>query len=150
PRDTLRLFVPTNARDGRAVSVEISSAATTSGRTIETGYIDEYKKFAMNIEGFVDIPVGTYTGTRTSADVGNGAASVAIAKPATPVTINGVSYAFTISDYTGDGLVFGEPGDLFPIPWAFNVTSGGTVLAAPRSHVVTVVTSTVVGTYNFT
>jgi hypothetical protein len=77
--------------------------------------------------------------------VGDAAANVTITKPATPVTINGVAYSFVISDYTGAADLFGAP-----VPWAFNVTSGGTVLASPRSPLSATLTSNVAGTYNFT
>jgi hypothetical protein len=144
-RDTLRIFVPAAARDGRKATIEIASATTASGRTISTGFIDEYRTYELSIEGFVDIQTGTYTGQRTSSDVGNANVTVTVAKPATPFTTNGVSYAFTISDFTGAADLFGVP-----VPWAFNVTSGGTVVAAPRSTISANVTSAIEGTYNFT
>jgi hypothetical protein len=144
PRDTLRLFVPFSAVDGRTAEVQITEATTASGRTIETGFIDDFRTFDMDIQGFVDIPVGTYVGQRTG-QLGTAAANVTITKPTTPVTISGTNYSFVISDYTGDGEIFGAA-----IPWAFNVTSGGFVLAAPRSHQFAVVTSVVTGTFNFT
>lgn len=144
PRDTLRLFVPFSAVDGRTAEIEIAEATTPSGRTIETGFIDEYRTFDLSIQGFVDIPTGTYVGQRTG-QVGTAAANVTITKPATPIQISGTNYSLVISDYTGDGEVFGAA-----IPWAFNVTSGGFVIAAPRSHQFAVVTSNVTGTYNFT
>ena len=46
----------------------------------------------------------------------------------TPVVQDGIEYRFVLSDYTGDGTLFGVR-----VPWAFNVTSGGTVIASPRS-----------------
>lgn len=143
-RDSLRLFFPQAARDGRTVSIQIASATTASGRALATGYIDEYRTFALTIEGFVDIPTGTYTGARTSSDVADAQAAVTITKPATPPTYNGVPYAFQISDFTGAGDLFGVP-----VPWAFNVTSGGTVLMAPRSVISGNVTADIPATYNF-
>jgi hypothetical protein len=141
-RDTLNLFVPFNATDGRTAEIEITSARTASGRTVETGFVESFRTFRLNIEGFVDITTGAYEGQMTG-QLGNAATQVTITKPATPVAIDGNTYAFVISDYSA-GL-FGVP-----VPWAFNVTSGGTVLAAPRSHQFATVTSTVTGTYNFT
>jgi hypothetical protein len=144
PRDTLRLFVPFSAADGRTAEIEIAEATTASGRAIETGFIEDYRVFDLNIQGFVDIPTGTYIGQRTG-QLGTADANVTITKPATPVDVAGTNYSFVLSDYTGDGDVFGAQ-----IPWAFNVTSGGFVLAAPHSHEFSQVTSNVTGTYNFT
>jgi hypothetical protein len=145
-RDTLRIFVPAGARDGRRATIEIASASTASGRTIATGFIDEYRMYELTIEGFVDIQTGTYTGARTSADFGDGPVSVTITKLATPLTYDGVAYNYQISDFTGAADIF----TVGPVPWAFNVTSGGSVLMAPRSVPSAGVTADIPATYDFT
>jgi hypothetical protein len=142
PRDTLRLFLPAAARAGRTVELEITGATTTSGRRLETGFIDEYRTYVLSIEAPQLLP-GTYVGQRTG-DLGTVPASVTISKPATPVTIAGTAYDFILSDYTGDAEPFGAP-----IPWAFNVTQEGVVRASPRSSQFASVTSTVTGTFDF-
>lgn len=142
-RDTLRVVVPFEAADGRTLEVEIVEARTVTGRPVETGFIERYRLFNLNIEGFVDVPTGTYVGQRTG-DFGTAAAQVTISKPATPIVIDGIGYQFEISDYSGDGSLFGVG-----VPWAFSVTSGGTVELAPRSHVFGTVTSDVSGSFDF-
>jgi len=142
-RDTLRVFVPFDATDGRTLEVEITAARAESGRAIETGFIDRFRTAQLAIEGFVDIPFGTYVGTRTG-DFGSGNAQVTITKPATPITAGGETFLLLLSDYSGDAGIFG-----IPIPWALSVTSGGTVLASSASPQFGTVTSDVVGTFNF-
>jgi hypothetical protein len=143
PRDTVYVFVPFDATDGRTLEVTIASATTASGQALETGYIDAYRTFDLSIEGFVDIPTGTYA-TLRGGDFGGGAGTVTITKPATPVMIGGVPYDFVISDSQGDAGVFGVA-----VPWAFSVTSGGTVIA-PRVDAESLgVTADVEGTFDF-
>lgn len=141
-RDTVRLYVPFDATDGRSVDIEIADAQTASGKDVASGYIDEYQHFLMSIEGFVDVPEGTYSGTHVG-DFGSGAAQVTITKANPPIDQGGAQYFFTIDDYTGVGL-FGVP-----IGWAFNVTSGGTVFAPNASYEDATVTSDVTGTFDF-
>lgn len=145
-RDTLFVRVPFDATDGRVLDVQITGARTASGREIQPGIIETYRNFALSIEGFVDVPTGSYTGQRTG-QFGTVNANVTITEPAQPVVIDGIAFSFVLSDYTGDGTLFGVP-----VPWAFNVTSGGSVLAAPHSHPPGFedVTSNVTGTYDFT
>lgn len=142
-RDTVYVFVPFEATDGRTLQVEIASATSESGTALETGYIDDYRLFTLAIEGFVEIAEGSYTGQRTG-DFGEAAADVTITSPDEPIVVDGAPFSYELSDYTGDGTLFGAP-----IPWAFSVTSGGTVIAPVRSHVFTDVTSDVVGSYDF-
>ncbi len=141
-RDTVRLYVPFSATNGKTVDIQLADAQTASGLTVAPGYTDDYQHFLMSIEGFVDIPEGAYTGTHVG-DFGNGSASVTITKLATPVVVGGGQYSYSISDYTGIGL-FGDP-----IPWAFNVTSGGTILAPSESYQYNDVTSDVAGSFDF-
>lgn len=124
-RDTILVFVPFDATDGRTLEIQIASATVPSGQNIETGFVEAFNTFDLNVEGFVDIPVGTYATVR-AGDFGGGAGTVTITKPAAPVVIDGVPYDFVVSDSQGDAGVFG-----IAIPWAFSVTSGGTVIA-PR------------------
>lgn len=140
-RDTIRLYVPFDAADGTSVDVDIADAQTASGETVAPGYIDDYQHFLMSIQGFVDIPEGTYAGTHVG-DFGSGAAQVTITKANPPIDQGGGQYFFTVDDYTGVGLFGG------PVPWAFNVTSGGAVFAPSESYA-TNVTSDVTGTFNF-
>lgn len=139
-RDTLRLMVPFNAVDGRSLRVEMTDARTVSGRRIETGFVETFRTFTLDIEGFVDIPTGAYVGERTG-QFGTAAAAVTITKPPSPITVDGQEFDFVLSDYSVG--VFGPM-----VPWSFSVTSGGSVLAAPRSHQFAV-TSNVTGTYDF-
>ena len=144
PRDTLIIFVPFAANDGRKLEIVIESAVTRSGRELETGFVDQFRTFDLSIEGFVDMPIGTYAAAR-DGDFGTATGTVTITKPATPPVVDGVSYDFVISD------VQGNPSGIFgvPVPWAFSVTSGGTVVA-PRLDVDGLgVTADVVGTFDF-
>ncbi|MEX1184056.1 MAG: hypothetical protein WEF86_12565 [Gemmatimonadota bacterium] len=143
PRDTIIVFVPFDATDGRTLEIEIVSAEAESGRNVETGYIDDYRSFSLNVEGFVNVPVGVYASARTG-DFGNGTGTVTISTPAQPIVVDGVPYNQRLSDYQGDAGVFG-----IPVPWAFSVTSGGTVLAAPMDAAGYEVTSDVTGTFDF-
>jgi hypothetical protein len=143
-RDTLRIFLPPDAEDGRLLDIEITAARTVSGSPVEAGFIDAYRRFRLSIEGFVDIPIGTYVGERTG-DFGTGAAEVTITKPSQPIQVGGESFQFVVSDFTGNAGVFGVA-----VPWAFSVTSGGTVFAARSSHTFGIVTSSTIGTYDFT
>lgn len=143
PRDTIIIVVPFAATDGRTLEIEIASAVTESGRAIETGYIDRFRTFDLAIEGFVDIPTGTYAAAR-GGDFGNGTGTVTITKPATPTVIDGTPYDFLISDLQGDAGVFG-----IAIPWAFSVTSGGTVVAPRRDALGLGATADLEGTFDF-
>lgn len=141
-RDTIFIFVPFDATDGRTLEVEIESAVTESGVAIETGYIERFRVFDLSIEGFVDIPTGTYSAAR-SGDFGDGSGTVTITKPAEPTEVDGTPYDFLLSDVQGDAGVFGVP-----IPWAFSVTSGGTVILPSRAAGIGV-TADVVGEFDF-
>ncbi|MHB1168353.1 MAG: hypothetical protein ACYC28_03630 [Longimicrobiales bacterium] len=143
-RDTIFIFVPFDATDGRTAEVQIASATVPSGQNIETGFIDAFNTFELNVEGFVDVPVGTYATVR-AGDFGGGAGTVTITKPAAPVVIGGVPYDFVISDTQGDAGVFG-----IAVPWAFSVTSGGTVIAPRVDTEGLGATADVTGTFNFT
>jgi len=142
-RDTLRVFLPSDAEDGRVLELEIQEARTVTGRRVEAGFIEDHRRFRLSIEGFVDIPVGTYVGQRTG-DFGTGAAQVTVTKPDQPIVVGGESFQFVLSDFTGDAGVFGVG-----VPWAFSVTSGGTVFLARSSHAFGIVTSNAIGTYDF-
>jgi hypothetical protein len=142
PRDTLWVQTTFGAVDGRRLTVEMINAVTASGQPVLTGITETYRVFTLNIEGFVDIPTGSYSGQRIG-DFGTASFTVTIAKPAEPIVVGGTPYDFTISNFAGAG-VFGVS-----VPWAFNVTSGGTVVAAPNSHVFTTVIADVDGTFNF-
>jgi hypothetical protein len=142
-RDTIFVFVPFDATDGRTLEIAIESAVTESGRAIETGYIDAFRTFDLSIEGFVDIPTGTYAATR-SGDFGGGTGTVTITKPASPIVIDGTPYDFLLSDSQGDAGVFSVA-----VPWAFSVTSGGTVVLPSQWALGTQVTADVVGTFDF-
>ncbi len=141
-RDTLGLFVPLDATGGRTLEIEIVAAVTSSGRSIETGYIDSYRRFTMQIEGYIQIPEGTYVGQRTG-ELGTANAIVTINRAAQPIQVNDEAFLYELSDLTGDGILFGVP-----MPWSFNVTSGGSALVASASHVYAV-SSDVTGTYDF-
>ena len=143
-RDTIFVFVPFDAADGRTLEIEIESAVTESGRALETGYIDAFRTFDLSIEGFVDIPTGTYAASR-SGDFGTGTGTVTITKPASPIVIDGTPYDFLLSDSQGDAGVFG-----IAVPWALSVTSGGTVILPSEDAIGLGATANVVGTFNFT
>lgn len=142
-RDTIRIFVPFDANDGRTLEVEIESAVTESGVAIETGFIDRFRLFNLSIEGFVDIPTGSYAASR-SGDFGDGSGTVTITKPADPIVIDGTPYDFLLSDSQGDAGVFG-----IAVPWALSVTSGGTVVLPSRDAAGLGATADVVGTFDF-
>ncbi len=141
-RDTIFFFIPFEATDGRQVEIEITNAQSASGRNVETGYIERYQRHSLSIEGFIDLPEGTWVGERTG-DFGGAAASVTVTRPAAPIEVGGDAYLYQLSDYTGDGGIFGVG-----VPWAFSATSGGSVLVAQQSHVFGTVTSDVSGSYD--
>jgi hypothetical protein len=143
PRDTLRLFVPFAAQDGRRVTVDMTSARTASGRELDTELFQRFSTYTLDIEGFIDIPTGTWSAIRTG-DFGTATGSVTITKPATPIIVEGESFLFSLSDFQGNPAgVFGAP-----VPWALNVSSGGTVFASPHSSQFANVTADVTGTFN--
>jgi hypothetical protein len=141
-RDTIFFFIPFEAVDGRVIELEIVSAQAASGRNVETGYIERYQKHRLSIEGFIDLPEGTWVGQRTG-DFGEAAATVTVSRPADPIEVGGDAFLYQLSDYTGDGGIFGVG-----VPWAFSATSGGSVLVAQQSHVFGSVTSNVSGSYD--
>jgi hypothetical protein len=49
-RDTLRLQVLGTATAGRTLEISLTGAQTASGTPIETGYIDQNRKFTLTIE----------------------------------------------------------------------------------------------------
>lgn len=138
-RDTLRVFVPFDATDGAALEVEITAATTASGDPIETGFIDRFRTFTLSIEGFVAIPTGRYVGT-IAGNLGAGAVALNITDD--PVVIGGAEYRFVIDDYAAGA--FGGA-----VPWAFNVTSGGTAIFAPEDAAGFGVTSEIEGEFDF-
>lgn len=142
-RDTVFIFVPFDASDGRTLEIEIEGAVTESGVAIETGYIDAFRIFNLSIEGFVAVPAGSYAATRTSPNFGPAAGTVTITQA--PTEVEGTTYDFVISD------VQGNPAGIFgiPIPWAFSVTSGGTVIAASTDPEGFGVVGEVTGSYDF-
>lgn len=141
--DTLLVFVPFDATDGAALDIQIESATTESGRVLNTGFIEQFQSHEFSIEGFVTagVATGTYAGT-WEGSLGSGDVSAVISQPATPVTIEGVEYSFLIDDYA-EGA-FGAA-----VPWAFNVTSGGTVIFSPTDAAGFGVTSDLEGSYDF-
>lgn len=141
--DTLLVFVPFDATDGAVLDIQIQSATTESGRALETGFLEQFQSHEFSIEGFVTagVATGAYAGT-WEGDLGSGDISVTISQPATPVTIQGVEYSFLIDDYA-EGA-FGAA-----VPWAFNVTSGGTVIFSPTDAAGFGVTSDIEGSYSF-
>jgi hypothetical protein len=141
PQDTLFVRTTFDAVDGRTLQVRIVDAASVTGREVLPGIIEAHRVFNLSIEGFVDIPTGTYAGVKTGFG-GEAATTVTVTKPAGGIMVAGTPYDFEISDF--GALLFGVP-----VPWAFNVTSGGTVIAPSASHVYNV-DSVVTGTYNFT
>lgn len=141
--DTLLVFVPFDATDGAVLDVQIESATTESGRVLKTGFVEQFQSHEFSIEGFVTagVATGAYAGA-WAGDLGSGDVSATISQPATPVTIEGVEYSFLIDDYA-EGA-FGAA-----VPWAFNVTSGGTVIFSPTDAAGFGVTSDVEGSYSF-
>lgn len=141
--DTLLVFVPFDATDGAALDIQIESATTESGRVLNTGFIEQFQSHEFSIEGFVTegVATGAYAGA-WEGDLGSGDVSATISQPATPVTIEGVEYSFLIDDYA-EGA-FGAA-----VPWAFNVTSGGTVIFSPTDAAGFGVTSDLEGSYDF-
>lgn len=143
PTATVRVFIPFDATDGAVLTVNLESAVTASGRELVTGFIPQFSSLDLSIEGFVTegVATGPYAGTISGLISGD--VSVTITEPASPNVIDGVAYSFVISDY-GQGIFTG------PIPWGFNVTSGGTVIFSPTDVAGIGVTSDVTGgTYNF-
>ncbi len=140
-RDTVRLYVPFDATNGRTIDVQLADAQTASGQTVEPGYIEDYQHLLVSIKGYMDIPEGTWNAQR-AGDVGNASGSVTVSKPAGGIQVDGSTYVYEISDYTAVGDLFGAA-----IPWSFSVFADGTVLAAPSSHVYNV-TSDVTGNYD--
>lgn len=141
--DTLLVFVPFDATDGVVLDVQIESATAESGRVLNTGFIEQFQSHAFSIEGFVTtgVATGTYAGA-WEGSLGSGDVSAVISQPATPVTIEGVEYSFVLDDYA-EGA-FGAA-----VPWAFNVTSGGTVIFSPTDAAGFGVTSDLEGSYDF-
>ncbi|MDG5767281.1 hypothetical protein QA596_07385 [Balneolales bacterium ANBcel1] len=140
-RDTLFVAIDFDAVDGRQLSIQLVEAESASGREVLPGRGELFTTFDLSLEGFVDIPVGTYVGSRVGFSPAD--AEVTIAKPDGGIDVGGDLYFFEISDFTGAGDLFGVG-----IPWAFNVTSGGTVVGADESHVFDL-GAAVSGTYNF-
>lgn len=141
--DTLLVFVPFEATDGAVLDIQIESATTESGRVLETGFIEQFQSHTFSIEGFVTagVATGTYAGT-WAGDLGSGDVEIVVTQPATPVVIEGVEFSFLIDDYA-EGA-FGVA-----VPWAFNVTSGGTVIFAGTDAAGFGVTSDISGSYDF-
>lgn len=143
PTATLRVFVPFDATDGALLTVQLESAVTTSGRELVTGFIPQFSNFDLSIEGFVTegVATGNYAGT-IAGDFVTGDLAVTVTQPAEPVVIGGAEFSFVISDYAGG--IFGVA-----VPWAFNVTSGGTAIFAPTDAAGFGVTSDLSGSYDF-
>lgn len=142
--DTLLVFVPFDATDGVVLDVQIESATAESGRVLNTGFIEQFQSHAFSIEGFVTTGVATGTYTGTVEGFLSGDVTAVITQPATPVTIEGVEYSFVLDDFA-EGA-FGAA-----VPWAFNVTSGGTVIFSPTDAAGfnPPVTSDITGSYDF-
>lgn len=141
--DTLLVFVPFDATDGAVLDIQIVSATAESGRVLETGFIEQFQSHRFSVEGFVTegVATGAYAGA-WEGDLGSGDVSATITQPATPVTIEGVEYSFVLDD-------FAEGAFGIAVPWAFNVTSGGTVIFSPTDAAGFGVTSDLEGSYDF-
>jgi len=124
PSDSIKVFVPLTTTDQSVLEVTLQSASTTSGRTIETGYIPDYQTTRVSFEGFVSSGVATGAYSGTAGGIIAGGVSVSVSQPASPVVIDGEEYTYVLSDFA-QGLF------TIAIPWGFNVTSGGTVIFSP-------------------
>lgn len=139
--DTLLVFVPFDATDGTVLEIQIESAVTASGRVLETGFIGQFQSHDFSIEGFVTagVATGTYTGTLSGDFSGDLDVTVTLS----PIVIDGVEFSFVLSNI-GQNVFSGA------VPWAFNVTSGGTAVFASTDAAEIGVTGDVTGgTYDF-
>ena len=111
----------------RALTLTIESAVTESGESLTIGRGDTGESRTYTVNGLGEVPTGTYE-YQVTGDFGPYAGSFEIGQPDEPVSVGGDPYLFTMTDIAAAPL-FG-----YPVPYAFNVTAGGSVLGAPFSH----------------
>ncbi|TVR18289.1 MAG: hypothetical protein EA391_02615 [Balneolaceae bacterium] len=109
----------------RNLTLTIESAVTESGESLTIGRGDIGHTRTYTINGLGEVPTGTYEYEATGDFAFAG--TFDIVQPDEPISVDGDPYLFATTNIAG-GL-FG-----FDVPYAFNVTAGGSVIGAPFSH----------------
>ncbi len=109
----------------RSLTLTLESAVTESGEQLTLGRGDTGLTRTYTINGLGEVPTGTYEYEATGDFAFAG--TFDIVQPDEPISVGGDPYLFATTNIAG-GL-FG-----FDVPYAFNVTAGGSVLGAPFSH----------------
>jgi hypothetical protein len=111
----------------RNLTLTIENAVTESGESLTIGRGDRGHTRTYTINGLGEVPEGTYEYQATGNFAFAG--TFDIVQPDEPIVVDGNPYLFMTTSIAGE--LFG-PGA--HVPYAFNLTAGGSVIGAPYSH----------------